>query len=78
MITLFVALSLAPATPPSDHLAPIRPAPDCTGELTKVKAAAPVGFTRLGDLPDAHLEIAVNRVVHGCPAPLIVRYDVSK
>jgi hypothetical protein len=32
---------------------------------------------RLGDLPKAHLEIAVNRTVGGCPAPVIVRYDVQ-
>jgi hypothetical protein len=32
---------------------------------------------RLGDLPKAHLEIAINRSVGGCPAPVIVRYDVQ-
>ncbi|MDB5475314.1 MAG: hypothetical protein JWP49_825 [Phenylobacterium sp.] len=32
---------------------------------------------RLGDLPKAHLEIAINRTVGGCPAPVIVRYDVQ-
>ena len=35
------------------------------------------GVQRLGDLPKAHLEIAVNRTVSGCAAPLIVRYAVE-
>ncbi|MDB5446900.1 MAG: hypothetical protein JWQ97_2217, partial [Phenylobacterium sp.] len=32
---------------------------------------------KLGDLPKANLEIAVDRRVGGCPAPVIVRYDVE-
>ncbi|HEV2532708.1 hypothetical protein [Phenylobacterium sp.] len=32
---------------------------------------------RLGDLPKAHWEIAINRTVSGCAAPLIVSYEVQ-
>ncbi len=79
MISLFAILSLAAMTPPSERLfSPHQAAAGCSGELTKLKGVDHVGFTPLGALPDAHLEIALNRMVGGCPAPIIIRYNVSK
>lgn len=49
----------------------------CRVDVDKVKAGQTPRFSRLGDLPDAHQEIAVNRMVDGCPAPVVVRQDVS-
>jgi len=72
-------LSLSAASPPmqvSTTLTPLRS--DCATVPTKVGGDGKVRFSRLGDLPDAHSEIAVNRTVRGCPAPMIVRYNVSK
>jgi hypothetical protein len=34
-------------------------------------------FSRLGDLPKANLEIAVERTVGGCAAPIVVRANVG-
>jgi len=45
--------------------------------LLRPQDRAELKFRRLGDLPKAHLEIAVERSVGGCPAPIIVRYDVE-
>jgi len=80
MITLFaiVSLAAAPAAPGQTLLSPLSPA-GCGSDYSKAKNTGHVGFTPLGALPDAHLEIAVNRrTADGCPAPLIVRYNVSK
>jgi hypothetical protein len=38
---------------------------------------AELKIRKLGDLPKAHHEIAINRTVMGCMAPVIVRYDVE-
>ena len=78
MITLFAIVSLAAAPAASGHLFSPPQAAGCGGDYAKVKTARPVGFTPLGALPDAHLEIALNRMVGGCPAPIIIRYNVSK
>ena len=56
-----------------------RPTPAATGVGTLMRpqdwrAARP---RKLGDLPRANLEIAIDRRVGGCPAPVIVRYDVE-
>jgi hypothetical protein len=45
--------------------------------LLRPEDMAQVKPRRLGDLPKAHLEIAINRMVAGCSAPVIVRYDVE-
>lgn len=45
--------------------------------LLRPQDRAEVKRRRLGDLPKAHKEIAVERTVDGCPAPLIVSYDVE-
>ena len=45
--------------------------------LLRPQDRAELRFRRLGELPKAHLEIAVNRTVGGCAAPVIVRYDVE-
>lgn len=79
MLTLvtLVAFGFPPAWPeqPMTRRSVVAP---CTVSMTiPAKAAAPKLY-RLGDLPDARLEIAVNRLVDGCPAPVIVRYDVSR
>ena len=80
MITLFAILSLAAVTPASERGAsPHQAAAGCSSEITKVRGGGAVDVTPLGALPDAHLEIAVNRITaDGCPAPFIVRYSVSR
>ncbi|THD77462.1 MAG: hypothetical protein E7812_16185 [Phenylobacterium sp.] len=91
MIALLLAASLtaaAPAPAPSVSSA-VRPLIQRNG-LNYIPSACRAGVTvaaspeawspkirRLGDLPKAHLEIAVNRTVGGCAAPLIVQYDVE-
>jgi hypothetical protein len=89
MIALLLATSLTAAAPAPGPSATILPlihrgglnySPSaCHAGVTV--AAAPGGWApklrRLGDLPKAHLEIAVNRTVGGCAAPVIVRYDVE-
>jgi hypothetical protein len=45
--------------------------------LLRPQDRAELRLRNLGDLPKAHHEIAVNRTVMGCAAPLIVRYDVE-
>ena len=79
MIVL-VALSAfaTPAMPPQPAVQSLQAAPAaCRTDLDKVKAGQSLRFSRLGDLPDAHQEIAVNRMLDGCPAPVVVRQDVS-
>ncbi|HSV01709.1 MAG TPA: hypothetical protein VLI41_00760 [Phenylobacterium sp.] len=60
-------------------LSPVPPA--CRVGVTAAAGPSPQAFRpgvhKLGDLPRAHEEIAVERSVGGCPAPLIVRYDVE-
>ncbi len=78
MITLFAIVSLTIAPAESGHLFSSPLTAGCSGGIAKVKDAGHARLTRLGDLPDAHMEIAVNRTgADGCPAPLIVRYNVS-
>ncbi|MDB5469270.1 MAG: hypothetical protein JWR84_830 [Caulobacter sp.] len=43
-----------------------------------VQRGQPTGPMRLTDAPPARMERAVNRRIYGCPAPVIVRYDVEK
>jgi hypothetical protein len=88
MLTLLLAGQIAAAPPPM--MAPIKPWPFGAAALNDIPAACrlvptavadktgwPPRLRRLGDLPRANLEIAVHRTVGGCPAPLIVRYDVD-
>ena len=78
MIGLALALAFATTPQPLQQVkAPLRPCPSPPLMLMKTADAAKARFQRLGDLPDAHMEIAVNRLQGGCPAPMIVRYDVS-
>lgn len=50
----------------------------CRLAMTVARAApGQVRAQRLIDLPKPHLEIAVDRRIGGCPAPLIVRYAVE-
>ena len=89
MLALLLATNLMTATPAVFPARPIRllrpgeilgdvPAA-CLPQVTQV--SGPSGFQpgvhKLGDLPPAHMEIAVERTVGGCPAPIIVRYDVE-
>jgi hypothetical protein len=79
MITLFAIVSLTVTPAAFGHPFSSPQTAGCDSGLAKVKDAGNARFMRLGDLPDAHMEIAVNRIgVDGCPAPLIVRYNVSK
>lgn len=50
----------------------------CRAGVTAVAGAGVARVWKLGDLPKAHEEIAIYRTVGGCPAPLIVRYDVER
>jgi hypothetical protein len=45
--------------------------------LLRPQDRAAVKARRLGDLPKANKEIAINRSVSGCSAPLIVSYEVE-
>lgn len=45
--------------------------------LLRPQDRAAVKARRLGDLPKANMEIAINRSVSGCSAPLIVSYEVE-
>jgi hypothetical protein len=90
MIALLLAAQIAAAPPPA---APREWVPGLKShriELTAIPAACRQGVTQvsgpsdfrpgihtLADLPPAHLEIAVERSIGGCPAPIIVRYDVQ-
>ena len=79
MIVL-VALSAfaAPAMLPQPAVQSLQTPPAaCRTDIDKVKAGQTPRFSRLGELPDAHQEIAINRMVDGCPAPIVVRQDVS-
>src|SRR4051812_21581969 len=46
--------------------------------LLRPQDRSAVKARKLADLPKANLEIAVERRVGGCPAPVIVRYDVGR
>jgi hypothetical protein len=45
--------------------------------LLRPQDRAEIKARRLGDLPKANKEIAINRSVSGCSAPLIVSYEVE-
>jgi hypothetical protein len=47
------------------------------GGVTEAASAGKARLWKLGELPKAHMEIAINRTIGGCPAPLIVRYDAD-
>lgn len=53
--------------------------PACRQTVTEVSGPRDFrpGVHTLADLPPAHMEIAVERSIGGCPAPIIVRYDVQ-
>lgn len=79
MIALFAVLSLAAVPGGADHgLGKFQSPQDCGGGYAKANETERVGVRRLSELPDAHQEIAVNRLVGGCPVPIIVRYNVSR
>jgi hypothetical protein len=70
-----VPLIASPPTLPqaklSDHLG------RCQGFTLLTANEGRANLSRLGNLPDANMEVAVNRTV-GCRAlPLVVRYNVS-
>jgi hypothetical protein len=52
----------------------------CLGSDTQKVGSASIGrVSRLGDLPAANMEIAVNRLnPNGCPAPVVVSYNVGR
>jgi hypothetical protein len=76
MVVLTLTAAPSPASPLWMDVTPKRP--DCSTAPTKIGSGGAVSFQRLADLPDAHAEIAVNRFVGGCPAPVIVRYNVNR
>lgn len=86
MIVLFATLTLAAPSPPSLGELLFGGAGQlgrCDSGVTKVEGgSAPAQFGRLGDLPDAHMELPVVRYLRqngACrAAPLIVRYKVSR
>jgi len=84
MLALLLASTMAAA--PTGAVHPFTPdgtllkaPPACLRHVTELTKAPPNSrlFHNLGDLPKAHEEIAVERSIGGCPAPLIVRYDVE-
>ena len=81
-MTTIVAPDWALSHNPPQRRGLLNPVPEaCRAGVTAVagpslQAFAP-GVHKLADLPKAHEEIAVERSVGGCPAPLIVRYDVE-
>ena len=78
MIALVLAAQIAAASQPllRSPLADI-PAACRLGRLVTRAAPGEVRAQRLGDLPRAREEIAVDRRVNGCQVPVIVRYDVE-
>ncbi len=69
-----IALVLAPLI----AIVPPPPAPDCGPAATIPTAQhAPVRAQRLGDLPDAEMDLAVLRSVDGCSVREVVRFNVS-
>jgi hypothetical protein len=90
MIALLLAAQVAAAPPPAaprewvprlnPHGVELGAAPPaCRQQVTEVSGPRDFrpGIHTLADLPPAHLEIAVERSIGGCPAPIIVRYDVQ-
>ena len=85
MIVLLASLTLA-VTPPSSPTLQVLDAglfaPCRTGVTRLTYDGKAAQFVRLGNLPDAHMELPVVRIVrqdHACrSAPLIVRYEVSR
>ncbi len=77
MIGLALALAFT-ATPPSSERVKLPPPPCPSPPPMLIAHTGKAGFKRLGDLPDANLEIAVSRVQGGCVRPLIIAYRVSR
>jgi hypothetical protein len=72
-----IALVLAPLI----AIVPPPPAPNCgPAPTTPVvqHALPPARATRLGDLPDAEMDLAVLRSVDGCAVREVVRFNVSQ
>lgn len=81
MIALALSAGVALALPPSlpfpagCRLGPVAAmGPGALMRPQDWRAARPV---KLGALPKANYEIAIDRRVRGCPAPVIVRYSVE-
>jgi hypothetical protein len=82
-----LALVLVAAVASADPDAPIRlnalhdvappPAACRLGRLVTRATPGEARALRLGDLPKARHEIAVDRRVNGCQVPVVVRYDVE-
>jgi len=71
MIALVLAPLIAVVPPP--------PAPDCgPAPATPTAQHAPVRARKLGDLPDAEMDLAVLRSVGGCAVREVVRLHVSE
>jgi len=90
VIALLLAAQVAAASPPVPQPSWVQRLSPHRLELTAVPAACRQSVTQvasprdfrpgihtLADLPPAHMEIAVERSIGGCPAPIIVRYDVQ-
>ena len=53
------------------------PAPCSLPQTTQTAQHAPTRVQRLGDLPDADMDLAVMRTVDGCAMRQVVRFHVS-
>ena len=70
MLALVLAPAIALASPP--------PPPDCGApKTTQAAQHAPLHAQKLGDLPDAEMDLAVIRSVDGCWVREVVRFKVS-
>ncbi len=64
------AIAVAPTPPPNTN---------CTAPRTALTAqSAPVHARKLGDLPDAEMDLAVIRSVGGCWVREVIRFNVSQ
>ena len=76
ILAALAAVTVAGAQPPVTEGTPnlYRPVADCADIRRKVSADQQEAFKKLGRLPPASLEYAVNRSVRGCPVPAPVGY----
>ena len=71
MLSLVLAPALALAAPP--------PAQTCAlPQTTPTAQHAPARVQKLGDLPDAQMDLAVIRRIDGCWVKEVVRFNVSE
>ena len=78
-----IALLLAAGTALLPNTLPVSPQTTCKQQtltqasLLRPEDRASAGARRLGDLPRANLEKAVNRSVSGCVVPVVVKYEAE-